>query len=170
MKFSEKVFRLIDLKNPPELLLRRRDAVSSLADLRTSEGWMDSNVNETLSGLILLWHDHWTESHAIAQSHEGVRDFDLLHAIGHRREGDFGNSAFWFQEAGHHPMYEKLSYSVNELIGKNLELKRILLPKGKWDSQAFVKSVKQNPDNSVLRSIQSLEFQCFLDFLVSDSK
>lgn len=49
-----------------------------------------------------LWYDgkgNWHEAHQIAQdipSKEG----SLIHAYLHRKEGDFSNARYWYQQAG----------------------------------------------------------------------
>src|SRR4051794_8266140 len=53
-----------------------------------------------LSGL-WLWHDFLDESHGISQSiHSATGSF--WHAIMHRREGDFGNSKYWYAKCLNH--------------------------------------------------------------------
>lgn len=50
-----------------------------------------------------LWHaakGNWNEAHNIAQSHEGEKDFDRLHAYLHRVEGDEWNAGYWYRRAG----------------------------------------------------------------------
>jgi hypothetical protein len=44
--------------------------------------------------------EEWKRAHAIAQGHEGTRDFDLVHALAHWIEGDRGNSDYWYRRAG----------------------------------------------------------------------
>jgi len=39
-------------------------------------------------------------AHEICQRHEGERDFDWVHAIVHRIEGDDANAAYWYRRAG----------------------------------------------------------------------
>ncbi len=49
-----------------------------------------------------LWHDakgDWTRAHDIAQSREGTRDYDRLHAYLHRKEGDDWNAGYWYRRA-----------------------------------------------------------------------
>ena len=49
-----------------------------------------------------LWHDangNWEQAHNIAQSHEGTRDYDRLHAYLHRKEGDDWNAGYWYRRA-----------------------------------------------------------------------
>ncbi len=50
-----------------------------------------------------LWQDakgNWEAAHGIAQSGEGTREFDQLHAYLHRKEGDAGNARYWYRRAG----------------------------------------------------------------------
>ncbi len=55
-----------------------------------------------------LLNDDLTRSHEIAQSKEGVATFDYIHAIVHRREGDFSNSKYWFRQVGDHPVWAEV--------------------------------------------------------------
>ncbi|WP_260706204.1 hypothetical protein [Edaphobacter flagellatus] len=56
-----------------------------------------------LSGLLLaLWWDakgDWNRAHEIAQDVQG-RDAAWVHAYLHRKEGDLGNAAYWYRQAG----------------------------------------------------------------------
>ena len=52
--------------------------------------------------LLALWHDahgQWHDAHAITQGLDGA-DAAWLHAYLHRKEGDAGNAAYWYQRAG----------------------------------------------------------------------
>jgi hypothetical protein len=52
---------------------------------------------------LALWHDakgDWQAAHEIAQSREGTRDYDRLHAYLHRVEGDTWNAGYWYRRAG----------------------------------------------------------------------
>src|SRR4051812_7424841 len=46
-------------------------------------------------GAIWLWHDFIEDAHKIAQDDESPEG-SWLHAIVHRREGDFSNSKYWY--------------------------------------------------------------------------
>jgi hypothetical protein len=49
-----------------------------------------------------LWHDangNWERAHDIAQSREGTRHYDRLHAYLHRKEGDTWNAGYWYRRA-----------------------------------------------------------------------
>ncbi|GAA4415790.1 hypothetical protein GCM10023187_46600 [Nibrella viscosa] len=50
-----------------------------------------------------LWYDgrgDWDRAHETAQSREGVREYDRLHAYLHRKEGDQWNAGYWYRRAG----------------------------------------------------------------------
>lgn len=50
-----------------------------------------------------LWYDatgNWEQAHEIAQSREGDKPFDRLHAYLHRKEGDRFNANYWYRRAG----------------------------------------------------------------------
>jgi hypothetical protein len=55
-----------------------------------------------------LLNDDIARSHEIAQSQEGVATFDYVHAIVHRREGDYSNSKYWFRQVGTHPVWAEV--------------------------------------------------------------
>jgi len=42
----------------------------------------------------------WQRAHEIAQDHEGIAEFDWLHALCHRIEGDEWNARYWYRRAG----------------------------------------------------------------------
>jgi hypothetical protein len=49
-----------------------------------------------------LWHDArggWDEAHRLAQDVE-TNDGAWVHAYLHRKEGDLGNAAYWYERAG----------------------------------------------------------------------
>lgn len=53
--------------------------------------------------LLALWHEargEWEAAHNIAQSKEGTKDYDRLHAYLHRVEGDEWNAGYWYRRAG----------------------------------------------------------------------
>lgn len=53
--------------------------------------------------LLALWHDangNWEAAHEIAQSKEGTKNYDRIHAYLHRVEGDTWNAGYWYRRAG----------------------------------------------------------------------
>lgn len=121
--------------------------------------------NRVLEGLALLWHDHADAAHEIAQSREGERDHDLLHAIFHRREGDHGNADYWFSGAGKHPCYPILAQRLS-VLPLAPALRAGLLPEGAWSPAAFNAEVRrkareEGPAAETLSMIQAEEFRAF---------
>ncbi|MEA5139025.1 hypothetical protein [Arcicella rigui] len=49
-----------------------------------------------------LWYDanqDWEAAHEVAQSNEGSKNYDRLHAYLHRKEGDNWNAQYWYTRA-----------------------------------------------------------------------
>ena len=57
---------------------------------------------ELMLALVGLWWDakgDWTRAHESAQQDEGIEGA-WVHAYLHRKEGDQGNAAYWYNRAG----------------------------------------------------------------------
>jgi hypothetical protein len=70
-----------------------------------------------------LWYDkkgNWEAAHNIAQSREGTKAYDRLHAYLHRVEGDDWNAGYWYRRAGTEvfdgTLQEEWTSLVNELL------------------------------------------------------
>lgn len=50
-----------------------------------------------LNALIATKNGHWNQAHNVAQSKEGHPDYDRLHALLHRIEGDEWNAKYWYK-------------------------------------------------------------------------
>ena len=70
-----------------------------------------SRQMECLSGLWLIAGDIHA-SHSISQDLPSAEG-SFLHGIMHRREGDFGNSKYWFRRVGSHPVFEQIAHESN---------------------------------------------------------
>ena len=66
-------------------------------------------ISDLVLALALLWHDRFEQAHALVQSREGDADADFLHALLHRREGDYGNAKYWWREVGEHATFPALA-------------------------------------------------------------
>ncbi len=66
-----------------------------------------SQASLCLAGFWLLAGD-LERSHSFSQELP-CRDGSFWHGIMHRREGDFGNSKYWFRKVGNHPVFEMLA-------------------------------------------------------------
>lgn len=54
-----------------------------------------------------LWNDDIQRCHTIVQP-VGGHDASYWHAILHRRESDYGNSRYWYRQAGNHPVHSEM--------------------------------------------------------------
>lgn len=66
-----------------------------------------------------LWHEakgDWQTAHEIAQSKEGTRDYDRIHAYLHRAEGDTWNAGYWYRRAGTEVFRGTLEEEMDALI------------------------------------------------------
>ncbi|HEY3331274.1 MAG TPA: hypothetical protein VGK19_14695 [Capsulimonadaceae bacterium] len=61
---------------------------------------MDRDISQLLKALDLLDAGSLDPAHKIAQRFEGDPLADTIHAIVHRREGDFSNSIYWWNRVG----------------------------------------------------------------------
>ncbi len=109
-----------DLSSRPEAFTEKalREKISLLG---RQANW-DSRLQELVLAIALLWNDRCEPAHEIAQAHEGEKDFDLLHAIFHKREGDLPNSAYWRRSGGRHLCLEPLEGEASQAS----ELKALL--------------------------------------------
>ncbi|WP_373516026.1 hypothetical protein [Persicitalea sp.] len=77
--------------------------------------------NEVLTG---LWYDgkgDWEAAHNVAQSKEGTRAYDLLHAYLHRVEGDTWNANYWYRRAKAEMPSATLQEEWKIMVKENLE-------------------------------------------------
>jgi hypothetical protein len=79
-----------------------------------------------------LWHDDLDAAHGHCQAHEDDADCNYVHALLHRREGDFANAKYWFREVGPHPTAPALAAAARAHgLGR-------LLAAGAWSPAAVV--------------------------------
>ncbi len=90
-------------------LLLARDPLPPLVPTQVFDAALTSEIEATAApdlvkaGLHLL-NDDLAASHALAQAHQGEALADYWHAVIHRREGDYGNSRYWFGRVGNAPI------------------------------------------------------------------
>jgi hypothetical protein len=99
-----------------------------------------------------LLYDSLDESHKISQDIETTSG-SFWHAIMHRREGDFGNSKYWFRRVGSHPAFEMIAERA----------------KHEWDPFAFVdrcqSAVGGKPsEQNACRDLQQIEWESLFDY------
>ncbi|HEY2413793.1 MAG TPA: hypothetical protein VGI40_16195 [Pirellulaceae bacterium] len=122
-----------------------------------------------VSGVWLL-HDCLDESHTISQNIDTTSG-SFLHAIMHRREGDFSNSKYWFRCVGEHPILAELGQQATNLAAKRSEesLVHTLVAGGDWDPFAFVDLCQavargQTAAREVCLDIQQAEWELLFEY------
>jgi hypothetical protein len=102
------------------------------------------------AGLLQI-HDWLDESHRLAQENEGSgrhRNGDFWHAIMHRREPDYNNSAYWFRRVGAHPVFPHLAREAERILSACVDPEaaawrtRLGVPHS-WNPLAFVELCRQ---------------------------
>jgi hypothetical protein len=174
---------LLATAESPELGPGPRAGVRPAAELNGAIGKVlpdstfTSRASESIRAVILLWHDHLDEAHAIAQGIE-ERDGSFVHAIMHRREPDYSNANYWFRHTGAHPCFPEIARRAAALLDAEGEkvLRERIIPRGDWDAFAFVDACaaaarKPAAERQVrlLREIQRLETEVLLEHLFSEA-
>ncbi len=114
---------------------------------------------DAILSLALLWHDAHDAAHALCQAHEGDPDCDYVHALLHRREGDFGNAKYWFREVGQHSAYVPLAQSAQAQVVPGCVLRGVWQPAAMVDACAQAVRRQNAVENSALIiALQRQEF------------
>ena len=174
--------RFISTAEPPELgpgpraNIQPLSALNRQLDAALEEAGFTGTRGELIRATVQLWHDHHDAVHVIAQAIES-QDGSYVHAILHRREPDYGNAKYWFRRVGQHPCFGELAVRASALLkgSGNSALGERLLPRGKWDSFAFVDACEtvagraaSDVQSRLLREIQQAEFEVLLEYLTRE--
>lgn len=65
-----------------------------------------------------LWVDaigDWDQAHELSQL-EGTKSGDRIHAYLHRKEGDYGNAAYWYHRSGENMPSISLEQEWSDLV------------------------------------------------------
>jgi hypothetical protein len=153
----------------PEAALRRQ-VQSALRESR-----LNSERQQLVTALVLLWHDHLEPAHLIAQNITGSNG-SFVHAIMHRREADYGNAKYWFARVGDHPAMPLIAERVKALLVAQplSDSHSKLVRNGNWDAVAFVDlcdeaARKTGVSSKVLMEIQKIETEVLLEYFCAVS-
>ena len=160
---------LIDTAGLATLDRGPRPGIADAATIRrllavTVRGLAEERHDAALS-LALLWHDQFADAHQLCQAHEGHADCDYVHALLHRREGDFANAKYWFREVGAHPLDHQLAQAA-QVLGR-----ADLLDRGRWRPAAMVDACAQalrsdQAARTLVMELQATEFRALGEHLV----
>ena len=82
---------------------------------------MATDTEKLLGAIEDAMAGRWEAAHGVAQSLEGNREADWLHAILHKIEGDAANSRYWYSRTPHD--YEDWAESRAELDALGAKLR-----------------------------------------------
>lgn len=157
-----------------------RDLKAHLSGLPSSP---EADTSRLLVAALHLWNDNLEAAHEIVQFFEQQPTGCLLHAIVHRREGDYWNAKYWIGRAGAHPAYHALQARTSRLLedrhaeaaesGRQLaEAFRTMADQGEWNPYLFVETVamqqsmaREETANELLETIQQLELMSVIRYL-----
>ncbi len=153
----------------------------AIAAFRPASNASAVDLTALLAGLYQV-HDDLDQSHRCSQSIEGQgrrQAADYWHAIMHRREGDFGNSKYWFRQLGRHPLFPELAACASRVLERSSDpsasgWKETLTEEG-WNPAAFVDFCQRcaRDEDSMLaanaREIQWQEMLILLDHTWRDA-
>lgn len=113
--------------------------------------------------LALLWHDDLDGAHRLCQAHEDDADCNYVHALLHRREGDFANAKYWFREVGNHPAYVLVAQAASDLGQPTLVTGGVWRPAAMVDACAA--AVADPSIQTPLLRLQAAEFRALATHL-----
>jgi len=96
-----------------------------------------------------------------------TKEGELWHAIVHRQEPDSGNAAYWFRQAGVHPIFPKLAAAANKILER---LPDAEFRVGRWDPYSFIAfcdRARDQPGSTqelAAMEIQRAEWQLLFDY------
>ena len=137
----------------------------------------DQMADACLAGLWLLANG-LEQSHQISQSIETPTG-SFWHGIMHRREGDFGNSKYWFRRVGRHAVFEPLGRDVRELAAAvSLPEAAPLARQAEWSPERWIdlcevtvragrggrSAITPSPLVDFCRQVQDLEWGHLFDY------
>lgn len=129
------LFDRLTINQTMPMLVREAPPRQDLVDLvRQLVGQEPVSGHPELAAALWLYVDDLESSHAVSQGIDTPTG-SCLHAMMHRREGDFGNARHWYQKVGVHPAQSRIS-SAGGGAGSGTSL-------GPFDALEFVGRVER---------------------------
>ena len=123
-----------------------------------------------------LWlYGFLDEAHRLTQqdaSSEGA----YWHALVHRSEGDFGNSLYWFNRVGVHPLHARLRAGVRKAMeGRDSEGWQTLVEGPQWQPGRLVAMCERAArgelaEPAVLCEVARIEYHLLMEFVLAQAR
>lgn len=166
-----------------EMQEQTTDWLVPLIENATATSAFSSPDGHAVRAGLLLWQGRLDDSHRVSQSIENQgrhRAGDYWHAIMHRREGDFGNSKYWFRHVGPHPIYDELARRVRGFMDEFPNSAAIpalsrCVQGTRWNPAAFVDACEtatrddQPEVRAILERVQGIEMLLLLISTAADA-
>ena len=122
---------------------------------------IDKESKDALKAALYLLNDDIHNAHMLAQSGEGDPDFDFIHSIVHRREGDFWNSRCWTDQVDHPVLRDTWDSVTRDLKQARTKAKDYNLRVEAWT----VAGGKDEDEERELQELQHRELMALLRYL-----
>jgi hypothetical protein len=139
-------------------LLKRQKAADLFPHARSPKG--------ALGGLF-LYFSYAEDCHKLVQSLNSSEG-DFWHGIVHREEPDAANAAYWFRQAGKHPVFPDLARAAEEIAAKYPAAN--FRSGAEWDPFYFIEfseRARSEPGSAVeaaAQDIKQAEWQILFDY------
>ena len=97
----------------------------------------DADMAACCHSALWLRHNFLDQSHRLSQK-IGTTEGSYWHGLMHRREGDFGNSKYWFRRVGDHPVFAQVAAALPELMTDETPARARSLANTPWDPATFI--------------------------------
>ena len=97
----------------------------------------DADMAACCHSALWLRHNFLDQSHRLSQQ-IGTTEGSYWHGLMHRREGDFGNSKYWFRRVGDHPVFAQVAAELPSLVTDDSPPRARTLANAPWDPATFI--------------------------------
>ena len=163
LSLGQNGMRLIPLTVTPYASQEVKDLLGAF---RPKDLFPDLEEPDAPAAGLWLYFGLFEEAHKLAELCES-EEGDLWHALIHRHEGDIGNAAYWFRQAGPHPIFPLIARAAVKITHRypTAEFRA-----GRWDPfafLAFVDRARKQPGSvqeRVAMEISRAEWQILFDY------
>ena len=144
-----------------------KEAHAALSKQKPSDLFPAAPAPQAALAGLWVYFSCFDQGHKIAQDIE-TPEGSFWHAILHRQEPDPGNAAYWFRQAGPHPLFADLVNSAARIAARYPEAG--FRVDGRWDPFAFIDFCEQarrmqgTPAERAALEIQRAEWQLLFDY------